>query len=127
MTKHHVAHPAAAPWYNAMSSIYSLPQEVIVNVCSFVLVKHPLSLLGWNKDKKTLACLARTCRTLSGPALTVLWHTLPDILPLLSTLPTDLCVRESMPTHRDERRQGQYIVRMNSTLQLPLSDQYQSI
>ncbi|RPD55941.1 hypothetical protein L227DRAFT_603213 [Lentinus tigrinus ALCF2SS1-6] len=45
-----------------MPNIYSLPQEVTVNVCSYVLMKHPVSFLGWRKDEKALARLARTCR-----------------------------------------------------------------
>ncbi|KAI0720793.1 hypothetical protein C8T65DRAFT_274144 [Cerioporus squamosus] len=77
-----------------MPNIYSLPEEVIIRICSYVVVKHPV---GFIEDQKSLARLARACRALSLPALTILWHTLPNILPLLSTLPVDLCVRETLP------------------------------
>ncbi|RDX41459.1 hypothetical protein OH76DRAFT_215542 [Lentinus brumalis] len=95
-----------------MPNIYSLPQEVIVHVCSYILVRHPVSTVGWQRDEKTLARLARTSKTLSGPALTVLWRTLPNILPLLFTLPADLCVRRVFHVGRGQPEQYMEFARL---------------
>ena len=44
-----------------------------------ILYRHPESL-------KTLAGLARTCRTFNGPALDILWREIPDLYVLVKHL-----------------------------------------
>lgn len=39
---------------------------------------------------KTLVALALSCRALSEPALDLIWSTLPSLVPLVRTLPSDL-------------------------------------
>ncbi len=40
--------------------------------------------------------LARTCSQFHEPAISVLWQSLNNIVPLLYTLPSDLCVTEAI-------------------------------
>lgn len=72
-------------------SILALPQNVIVQICSHIH-SDPFSPVG----NETLSVLARTCTYFHGPAISVLWRTLYDVVPLLFTLPSDLCVTEVM-------------------------------
>ncbi|KAI0720789.1 hypothetical protein C8T65DRAFT_632814 [Cerioporus squamosus] len=87
-----------------MTNIYSLPQEVDVHICSYILVRHPVSHIGWEKDTKTLACLATTYS--------------PKHSSLLSTLPADLCVREESRAPDGTSSPGRYIrfIRMPRSL-----------
>ncbi|KAK6996956.1 hypothetical protein R3P38DRAFT_3068816 [Favolaschia claudopus] len=51
-------------------------------------------------DPSTLAALARTCRALQSPALTVLWETQSELTNLLSCLPSDVWeTHPSLPYH----------------------------
>ena len=68
-----------------------LPQlspEILRHVVSFIPVPHE------QQDsldfRRTLMSLTVTCRVLSEAALNRLWAKLPNILPLIYTLPRDL-------------------------------------
>ncbi len=63
-------------------TIYSLSPDHIALVCTH------LRLLC---ASKSLVCLARTCRLFRDTALDALWHTIPSLIPLLYTFPSDLC------------------------------------
>lgn len=64
--------------------------EVVRNIC-LNLVHNRTSKSADPQYLGSLAALARTCHTISEPALDVLWHTQNSIAPLLHcTMPSDL-------------------------------------
>ena len=66
-------------------TIYSLSREVITCINHHLLYSEDAS------DPEALVNLATTCRYLSDPLLDVIWRELPDIIPLLRLLPSELC------------------------------------
>lgn len=75
----------------ARTGILALPPELLDLVFRRIVRWHE-SEIFLERDRCTLAALARTCRTFHDPALDILWYELSSLLPLLSTLPPDLCV-----------------------------------
>ena len=53
----------------------------------------------WDRTsgKRTLASLARTCRTLSAPALDALWMRLENLDPLIKVLPRRMWAKKYYP------------------------------
>lgn len=66
----------------AVTTIYMLSPGHIALICTH------LRLLC---ASKSLARLARTCRLFHDTALDALWHTIPSLVPLLYTFPSELC------------------------------------
>jgi hypothetical protein len=56
----------------------------------FRLICEELGRLGGTLGRRTLARVARTCRTFQEPALYVLWYDLNSLLPLIQCMPPDL-------------------------------------
>lgn len=77
-----------------ISEILSLILEF---VCQFD--QSPESELKWDRTsgKRTLASLARTCRTLSVPALDALWMRLDNLDPLIKVLPRRMWAKKHYP------------------------------
>lgn len=73
----------------------SLPREVLYEVCRAVL--RPDRFKGLD----TLVSLARTSRLFHGPAVSVIWKRVPNILVLISTLPQDLWLEKPPPFQDD--------------------------
>ncbi|KAI0715863.1 hypothetical protein C8T65DRAFT_642670 [Cerioporus squamosus] len=73
------------------ASVLSLPQDVLARICSYLYNRDPYSYRG----NDTLSVLARTCIQWHDPAISVLWQHLHNIVPLLYTLPADLCITEA--------------------------------
>lgn len=76
-----------------------LPREVLNEICHAVLCPDR----PWNEGLKTLASLARTCRLFHEPAINVIWRDIPDLLPLIHTLPEDLWLETHIKTLRNDR------------------------
>ncbi|RDX40875.1 hypothetical protein OH76DRAFT_1412613 [Lentinus brumalis] len=73
-------------------SVLSLPPDVLARVCSHLWTHNPYTYRG----RGSLSMLARTCSEFHEPAISVLWRSLHNIVPLLYTLPSDLCVTEAI-------------------------------
>ena len=67
-------------------TIYSLSREIITHIALYLRESREDA-----SARTALVSLATTCRYLSEPVLDVMWHTLPDVIPLLLALPADLC------------------------------------
>ncbi|KAI0659828.1 hypothetical protein C8Q70DRAFT_97118 [Cubamyces menziesii] len=67
-------------------TIYSLSREIVTHIALYLRESREDA-----SARTALVSLATTCRYLSEPVLDVMWHTLPDVIPLLLALPADLC------------------------------------
>ncbi|KDQ55682.1 hypothetical protein JAAARDRAFT_71050 [Jaapia argillacea MUCL 33604] len=68
-----------------MHKIWTIP-ELTSHIVFFLT--RPDS--GWAEGSPDLVTLSRTCRKISEQALDAIWHTLPDMRPLLRCMPPDL-------------------------------------
>lgn len=58
----------------------------------YEILEHIFRLLSsreGGRHLRTLAALARTCKSFSEPALDLLWHSQTSLVPLISNLPPD--------------------------------------
>ncbi|KAI0331723.1 hypothetical protein GY45DRAFT_1433647 [Cubamyces sp. BRFM 1775] len=100
-------------------TIYSISREAII---------HIGRLLFDGEDavpaRKALVAFATTCRYLSEPLLDVIWHELPDIIPLLLQLPADLYTTalEETAIGPQYKRRKEFIL-----LRDPVPDDFQRI
>ncbi|KAH0832413.1 hypothetical protein J3R83DRAFT_13453 [Lanmaoa asiatica] len=78
-----------------------LISEILCLILDFIrrFDESPESELKWDRSsgKCTLASLARTCRTLSAPALDTLWMCLDSLDPLIRVLPRRMWARKRYP------------------------------
>ena len=82
------ASPSATIHSNGMRSLVSLPPNILDEICSHLVAD---ASWGWQqKGAPGLVALSVTCKLLSEHALNALWGTLPSLIPLLCTLPSDL-------------------------------------
>ena len=78
-----------------------LVSEILCLIFDFIRLfdESPESEHKWDRDsgKRTLASLARTCRTLSEPALDALWMRLDNLDPLIKVLPRRMWAKKHYP------------------------------
>ncbi|KAG8214925.1 hypothetical protein J3R82DRAFT_10112 [Butyriboletus roseoflavus] len=78
-----------------------LISEILCLILEFIrqFDESPESELKWDRasGRRTLASLARTCRTLSAPALDALWMRLDSLDPLIKVLPRRMWAKKHYP------------------------------
>ncbi|EIW86113.1 hypothetical protein CONPUDRAFT_68717 [Coniophora puteana RWD-64-598 SS2] len=75
---------------------HALQINEIITIVVWFVGQPDSSVNGEADPQKSLAALARVCRTLSEPALDVLWSDLSSLFPLFRCLPGDLITYHSM-------------------------------
>lgn len=68
-----------------------LPPEVLRHICCQAITQHVYVTCIYHLDRCSLSSLAQTCRTLHDPAIDVIWRELDSFIPILYTLPSDVC------------------------------------
>ncbi|KAI9058491.1 hypothetical protein FKP32DRAFT_1597588 [Trametes sanguinea] len=77
------------------SAVERLPSDVCERICH-TLFCDPFPFRGHlheHDGRRTVVSLAATCKQFYGPAVNVLWHTIPDIAALFCVLPRELYVK----------------------------------
>ncbi|KAF9041382.1 hypothetical protein BJ165DRAFT_1488635 [Panaeolus papilionaceus] len=63
-------------------------RDVLTAIFDFLQVTSDMKSEERSETRKALIAAAKSCNAFSEPALDVLWHTLPSMLPLLRLLPS---------------------------------------
>lgn len=66
-----------------------IPQEIYERIFRVLILQDNSLDENAIRPSDTLSALARTCRLFYEPALSILWHSIPDIALLLYTLPRE--------------------------------------
>ena len=75
----------------------SLPHEVLDTICYVLSPSAHVFRPHRREGLKALVSLARTSRLLHEPAVSAIWHTIPNISDILHTLPDDLWIESGVP------------------------------
>jgi len=78
-----------------MHACLSIP-EILAIICNQLAPNDDLDCMKY-QDRASLAALARTSHIFSESALNALWYDLPDVVPLLLCMPSDLLEEREMP------------------------------
>ncbi|KAI1790170.1 hypothetical protein LXA43DRAFT_1182723 [Ganoderma leucocontextum] len=81
------------------SHFQALPPNLIAYIVSFL---NPLEETcchrGRSNDRRGLLSLTATCKSLSAPALDRLWEQIPNLVPLVCSMPSNLWTLEELPS-----------------------------
>ena len=76
---------------NAKSHFQTLPPDLLAYIVSFLNpIQESCCNRGCSGDRRGLMSLAETSMALSGLALDRLWEQIPNLIPLLCSMPSDL-------------------------------------